>query len=333
MKQLPYFEVAGTYEDVGRMIGKRFGEQIRLSISKNQTSVRTYKNLLDKSREYLLLTDKYFPNLMVELRATAQAANVDPLEYFFCNNREVYDQMGGQDKKEAADHCTVVVGQNDDDVVVGHNEDWSLDAIDSLYVLKATVNGITFIGLNYCTVVAGLAASMNSFGLVQCINDLHAGNQIGVPKNFFARAILECKTLDEAENLIRAVPQASGFNHVLVQNGEIRNIEIAGEHIATEIIKNRPYVHTNHYLNNELQQYEEFHTRSSEARYLRAVGMAHENMTKADVIAILSDTQNEEYPICRADETIGSAVFTSKHREAFFCYGHPCKGEYIKYEI
>ncbi|PIS22621.1 hypothetical protein COT50_00905, partial [candidate division WWE3 bacterium CG08_land_8_20_14_0_20_41_10] len=276
-----------------------------------------------------------FPNLIVETEFIAKGADVGIIDYYFMNNREVYDPAEYGDKKNSVnqDHCTVVAGFNLGKLVIGHNEDWSLDALGDLYILKAKIGETAFIGLNYATGVCGLSASMNNYGLVQCVNDIYQTNKIGVPKNYLARAILEIKTLDEAENLIKKTPRGSGFNHVLAQGSEIRNIEIAGEHLGVQKSINNPYVHTNHYLVPELQRFEKFHTKSSEARYLRAKQLISDNMSIQDIVRILSDTANVDYPICRADETIGSAVFTPSELKASFCYGHPCAGEFMEYKI
>ena len=136
-----------------------------------------------------------------------------------------------------------------------------------------------------------------------------------------------------SENIIKNVSRASGFNHVLAQGEEVRNIEIAGDSIGIQKVNEKPYVHTNHYLTEELKSLEKFHTKSSEERYRRANELLKDNLTVSDIKSILSDTQNKDYPICRADETIGSAIFVPSDLKASFCYGHPCSGEFIEYSI
>jgi len=334
-KYLPYYEAGGTYSEIGEFLGKTFRLNIQESIKQRVREIENYESYLPKSQECLDITRKCFPNLIVESEAIAKAADVPLIEFFFVNNREVYDPAEAWDKKHAVnpDHCTVVAGFDNGKLVIGHNEDWSLDALDDLFILKATVNGTTFIGLNYTAAVAGLSASMNSFGLVQCINDIYSINRIGVPKNYIARAVLETKTLDEAEHILRSVPRASGFNHVLAQGNEVRNIEIAGDSVGVERVFNKPYAHTNHYLTGELKPLEKFHTRSSEERYKRALELVKDSMTENDIANVLKDTKNVEFPVCRADETIGSAIFTPSELKASFCYGHPCAGEYKEYSI
>lgn len=333
MKQYQALNIIGSYQDVGLAIGESFRKEIQEDVENRKTDIPDYESYLEKSKEYFNFTKSIFPNLIEETEAIAKSAGVGVFDYFFINNRETYDEAEQYDKKEAVnpDHCTIVVGFGKDGLIVGHNEDWSIDAQDNIYILKATIGDVSFVGLNYKTAIAGVAASMNSYGLVQCINDLYQTNQFGVPKNYLARAILECKTLDEAESLIRNTKRASGFNHVLAQGNEARNIEIAGDKMAIEKVIGKPYVHTNHYTSPEMQSLEKFHTKSSEARYERAKELLKDSMGFEDIKNLLSDTNNSEFPICREDATIGSVIAIPEKQEFWASYGHPCKNGYLKY--
>lgn len=332
-KKFQVLEIKGSYKDVGLAIGESFKKEIQEAIKIRRSNIPNYNSYLDRSREYFDYTKQIFTNLITETESIAQASGVDVIDYFFINNRETYDDAEQYDKQQAVnpDHCTIAVGFGKDGAIVGHNEDWSIEEADNLYILKATIGDTSFIGLNYKTAIAGVSASMNSWGLVQCINDLYQTNQFGVPKNYLARAILELKTLDEAERLTRNTKRASGFNHVLVQGNEVRNIEIAGDQMAVEKAINSSYVHTNHYVSDELKHLEKFHTGSSEERYKRAAELVKNIQIKDDMQILLSDTQNKEYPICRSEETIGSVIAIPSKNEFWACYGHPCAGDYIKY--
>ncbi len=208
-----------------------------------------------------------------------------------------------------------------------------MSAVADYYLLKAEINGIKFITLAAKTLLAGDSAGMNTFGLCQCINELHSESKVGVPKNFVARAILESKSLNAAEELIRNTPKASGFNHVLVQGHEVRNVEIAGAKIGVSSYINQPFVHTNHYLSPALQKFENFKTINSVERYERASHLTNMGMTVKDMILLLQDHRNEENPICSHDFTLGALVFDLPKKEAYVCYGTPCKGIFNKYYL
>lgn len=325
MKKFDYLEVKGSHKDVGKAIGLKFRKEIQNRVFDRQKEISNYSEFLKRSEPYYKVTKERFPGLVEELEFMAYAAGVGVSDLFSINNREVYDQ-------EQSEHCTVAVSFNGGGALVGHNEDWKSASSNALYFLKAIIGDTTFSGLQYKVTIPGVAATMNSWGLVQCINDLYQETQIGVPKNFLARAVLETKTLDEAENLLKNTKRASGFNHVLIQGNEIRNVEIAGDKLVVERVVNKPYVHTNHYLSNNMELLEKFHTKSSEARYERAKKLIKSNMTEKEMEKLLSDTKNKRYPICREDATLGSLIFLPKNKEVYVCYGHPCEGKYLKYE-
>lgn len=325
MKRFDYLEVKGSYKDVGRAIGTKFKDTIQRRVAGARERIVGYDAYLKKTEPYFKATEETFPNLVTELIATARAAGVGTAEYFAINNHEVKARH-----KKDTDHCTVAVSFGEEGAVVGHNEDWEGASPNGLYILKATVGGTTFIGLQYKVTVPGVAATMNNWGLVQCINDLNSTAQIGVPKNFIARAVLECKTLDAAEELIKNTKRASGFNHVLVQGNEIRNIEIAGDALTVQKTVGKSYVHTNHYLSPEMVPLEKFHTKSSQARYNRALGIIKGGMTIAEMQELLSDTENKDYPISRSDATLGSFVAVPEEKKVFICYGPPDAGEFYR---
>jgi len=320
-----YLKIAGSHQDMGHAIGSKFKVEIQRRVNKARQTIEGYDDYLKRTEPYFNATKEAFPNLILEAEAIASSAGVSVSDYFAINNREV-------SKKSGSDHCTVAVSFGKNGAIIGHNEDWEGASPDALYILKATIGDTTFFGLQYKVCIPGIAVSMNNWGLVQCINDLNNSAQIGVPKNFVARAVLQCKTLDEAELLIRKTKRASGFNHVLIQGREVRNIEIAGDKLAIQKTVEKPYVHTNHYLSPEMVLLEKTHTQSSEKRYQMAMKKIKSDMTVEDMQLLLSDTNNAEYPISRHDATLGSFVAVPSESSAYICYGPPDEGEYIKYK-
>lgn len=321
-----YLEVSGTNIDIGRAIGTKFKKSIQKRVSERRKKINNYEEYIKKTEPYFKISKKVFPNLVLEIEATAQAAEVSVADYFSINNREV-------SKRETPDHCTAVVGFGKDGAIIGHNEDWEGASPNALYILKATVNGTTFLGLQYKVTVPGVSATINNWGLVQCINDLNHEAKVGVPKNLLARAVLECKTLDEAENLIRNTPRASGFNHLLVQGDEVRNIEIVADKMATAKTTGESYVHTNHYTIPEMKSYEKYHTKSSEERYKRAREIIKPIMDRTSIEKLLSDTKNSKYPISRNDATLGSFIAIPTQNKIYICYGPPNEGKYTEYSL
>lgn len=337
-KTFPYIEVAGSYSDIGHAIGESQKEKIKKHIQfvKNKAGDQ-YSDYLTQAQEYWHLTEPSFPQYLEELQAIAQSANVDALDYFLCNSSEVFDPESdvGNESGLIYDHCTIAVSFNENGVVIGHNEDWRKEAIDEIYLLKAKIGSTTFFTLNYAWALPSVGVGLNSWGLAQGENYLNQKPQLGIPKVFLCRAITDAKTLDQAEDITRQFTWASGFNHVLAQNHEVRDLEVAPGHNQIGIQKtvSEPYIHTNHCLTNDAKQSETFYTRSSLARYTRAKELVRNDMTREDMIALLSDTENQELPICRPDATIASVVLLPNKREIYVCHGHPCTGEFVKYTL
>lgn len=345
VKAFPYLEVSGTHKEVGGAIGERFKDNIGRRVNWQRGAIPNYENLLDEQGPYYNAAKDCFPELVEELEAIASAAGVPLPDLFFVNNRDLFDPSEDllPPEKRDADRCTIAVSFNKEGAIIGHNEDWTSPVddfpLDDMYILKATIGETTILGLEYATELPGDVANMNNWGLVQCINELMTDGQVGVPKNFIARAVLECKTLDEAEKIIVGTNRASGFNHVVVQDHEVRNFETAGLAMAIQRIKGAPFVHTNHYVAPEMSVFEEFHTPSSEARYKRAKELVKNDMGEEEMVALLSDRSNGEYPICRHGvnfkngKTVSGLVFNPAKKEVFISYDHPCAGEFTRYRI
>lgn len=329
MNQFPVVQARGSHYDVGYVIGKQLQTTIRKFIADNtKTFEKDFPRFLTESTLFFQQTIKYFPQYIEELRGIADGANVSLEELFLANNREVVDF-----DSESIDpgHCTIVGIPKDKGYLVGHNEDWSMNALHQLYVADLTIDGVKIFGLNYAHHIIGDSVAVNGYGLVQAVNELsHEDEQLGIPKNFVARAMLDCKTLEEAQQLMQRIPRASGFNHVLVQGNRLWNIESSAKEFVIEKIEGQKYVHTNHYVT-ELKRIDKGN-KESVARYEKAMRMLSDIGTVSDIKRLLSDTT--EPRICRPS-TIGSVIVDPSRHIIYIAYGKPSIDRYtqISYEI
>jgi hypothetical protein len=337
IRTFPYLEIKGTHYEVGRAIGEMFRGKIQETIQDRQKNIPRYQLYLKRCNAYVKATESAYPHLLDEMNGIADGAKVGHMDLFFHNCPEVYDKElldeWDREQAETEDHCTIGVSFNQNGALIGHNEDWGIESLDELYILKATIGDTTFLGLHYATSLPGTSASMNNWGLVQCINELYQETSVGVPKSFVSRAILGCKTLDEALSVIVNTTRASGYNHLLVQGDDVWDIEIARPDIDIQKMARKAYVHTNHCISKHMQQYQILATKSSKARFTRATALIRNDMTFEDMKTLLSDTNNEAYPICREDVTIGSVIIEPKDKTMHICYGMPSVGTYIPYTL
>jgi len=337
LKTFPYLEIKGTHYDLGRAIGDMFRGKIQETIEDRQKIIPHYELYKKKSEAFAKAANVSYPNLIEEIQAMADGAQVSFLDLFFHNCPEAYDkellEEWDREQAETEEHCTIAVSFNSEGVIIGHNEDWGIDSLDELFILKATIGDTTFLGLNYATSLPGTSASINNWGIAQCINELYQETTVGVPKCFVSRAILQTKTLDEALSVILDTKRASGFNHLLVQKERVWNIEIAGHDIDIQKNITEPYVHTNHCISKHMQEYQLFATKSSRARYDRAKELVKDNMTVSDMKMLLSDSVNNKFPICRENVTIGSVIIEPSLRSMHICYGLPSDGTFMSYRL
>jgi len=338
IKTFPYLEITGTNKDLGLAIGEMFGGKIQEVISDRKHYIRKYQERLGETDVFLREANKAFPHLVEELNAMATGADVPFVDLFFHNMPEVYDRTSEWDREQAQleDHCTIAVSFAERGPVIGHNEDWDIESLDELYVLKATVNGTTYLGLNYATFMVGCSATLTSNGLVQCINELHQETHVGVGKYFVARAVLDAKTLDEAAAVIGGITRSSGYNHVLVQGNELMDIETAGKDIDIERQTAKPYAHTNHFISEKMKLYEvdeATHHKNSYERLKRATTLVRNDMKTEDMQKLLADKDNALYPICRDDATIGSVILEPLQKRILVCYGPPDRGTFVPYTL
>lgn len=323
-------ETKGSFRQVGRDIGEAFKRETSGWIKKLKELEPNYDRELEKVKQYIPISEDNLPDICDMVKGMAEGGGISYEESFFLSTGELVDPIYDPDPE----HCTIAVSFTEKGAVIGHNEDFTIDVIDDLYILKANVNEMKVLALAYKSVLPGTSVSLNSKGLVQCINELHQTNlRIGIPKIFASCAVMFQDGLDEAEELIKKLPKASGFNHVLVNGDRVLNVEIAGQEVSVDNITNTPYVHTNHYLSKDLMKFEKYHSESSARRFSRAKELVHNNMTEQEMMSLLSDRQDEEFPISRPDATIGSVVIVPRNGEMFINYGPPTSDNYTKFLI
>lgn len=330
-------KVEGDHYEVGRRIGE-FSKEATAKWCEELKQIPGFDGCLMKIDDYIGPTEEFSPEVTQMVRGIADGSGIDYATAFLMNTRELLDPILEPDEKnsiERHDHCTIAVGFGEEGVIVGHNEDdqGAFNDLDDLYILKAKINGIMTMSLVYKSILPGTSVSVNEFGVVHCINELEQVNVgTGVPKIMLACALVTAKDIRQAEKIIVQAPRASGFNYVLVQNDKIINAESAGQELVVKEFVGKPHVHTNHYLFPEMKQYEKSRSVSSEKRYERATQLATNNMTKEDMMSLLSDRHDVEYPISRSDATLGSVVVVPNKREFLVSYGPPLSNlSYIKY--
>lgn len=295
-----YYEIhAETPAELGERMGRLFGPIVRAFLAEARAQ-SDWREKIAAAQPLLECTERYFPRYLTEMRSYAIAAGVPFPELWALNCEADLD---------AREHCTTIV--TNDGKLVAHNEDWDAEAAESICLVKKRLPSITILELYYYDgPLGGNALSVNSHGYVQAINSLqHSDFQAGVPRNVIARWLSETSDIEFDFELMRRVPRASGFNHVVVNsNSDVVDIECTAA--KQRLVHPRlPFVHTNHYLTPKLAAYEEADGDDSTfCRYATACRLLRNEMTVDDVMQVMSETGNGKDNSIFNENTVARAV-------------------------
>ena len=222
---------------------------------------------------------------------------------------------------ENQDGCTSVASAHQDGrrVFVGHNEDGDPFLRGRCWIVDVQPQdggeAAGYVSFYYPGSLPGHTFGVSRAGIVQTINNLRClGERTaaaaaavavpGVPRMVLCRAVLDCRTLDEAVGVLRASPHAGAFHHLLASTEEARvallSVEVAqGEFFSVVDVSGgrRRYGHANHAVHpGGGRLLRQIVTESSGARQRRVDEIiegwpAAGDADGGDVLAALRDTQ------------------------------------------
>lgn len=322
--QFPVIRISGTHYEVGLQIGQTLADPISDKLEKNRILCgEQLEAKLRATQPYLDLVQRHFPHLLEELKGMSKGAGVPFEELFLANVQEVID-----DNPYDATRCTVIAIPKEVGWLIGYNEDWLPESLPHLYVFDLTIDGVGIFGLGYAHELASSSIALNSFGLIQAINELPSPEiQIGVPKNIIAAAILRTPTLDSGLQLVKSMPRGAAFNHALFQKNEFLDIEFTAKLLGIKRCKGEKYVHANSYL---VLPHAPVRNPISESRTAKITALLSGINTVDDLKKVLSDRSDP--PVCR-EETIASVVIDMTEAEIHIAFGQPTPKSYVEYSF
>ncbi|MCA9077960.1 MAG: peptidase C45 [Planctomycetaceae bacterium] len=342
----PEFEVAGPPRELGRQIGETMREQIRGFCAAaiehvNRTVNISQASAIDVAQQSLSYAESYAPEMVEELRGTAEGAGVslDDIMLLQVRNQLQPDEREGCTSLAAAGRSTRFVAQNWDN-------DPALDAFN--VVLTRRPDGkpaVTTIGQ------AGLIAyiGFNNKGIGLCLNTLPApSRRIGVPHYFIVRAILEADSLDDVTAAIRRAERAIPANIMLITPQGPADLEVTIDDVRVlRSTDATPVTHTNHCLHPDLlpinEQFPELI--QSHDRIHRIGELLNSNSEGVSVEMVkqgLSDHQDHPRSICRHPNddpthgfwtTVFSVIIEPGEQRMHITRGTPCNLPYEVYEM
>jgi len=267
--------------DLGLQLGAHFKSAIQSKIeAMERGGARAQK--FKHAQEYLAAAREYFPHYIQEIEGYARGAGVDFLELWAQSLEDEFSYYRDE-------HCTSII--TNDGKLISHNEDWAKDAADQICVLQKTIGDLTILELNYWASPGGNSASINSHGYIQLINTLtHTDWQMGVPRNVIARFMSETGDPVKDVERLRSIRRATGYNHNIIDlNGKLWNIESTAKQCIM-LQPELPFIHTNHYLSDQLKPYEAEKGQTTFKRYEAAVDQIKPQMTEQKLAELTGDT-------------------------------------------
>lgn len=296
---------------VGRAIGQRGGQAMRDAVF-HTAQFQALKRWIGSDRLAALkaAAERAFPLYMREIEGIAHGAGLSLDEIFLWNCR---GDLRDLDPALDDSGCTTVLMPGET-AVIGHNEDGNPALAGLCFLCEAEPDeGPGFTAFCYPGMLPGHAFGVNRAGLVQTINNVRPRDlTIGVPRHIICRAILDCRSLDEAVSILQRTDRASGFHHALGQAGDGRLLSVEAPASGCTVLEAQgPLAHANHLIAEDFRNLEQDRQPSSQARQERAEALIRDGALEAgDPYAVLLDRENAALPIWRRANESGNDGYT-----------------------
>lgn len=275
-----------------------------------------------------------YPQYWEEIKGIIEGSEIPAKLIILLNFRQelsILAEAGG--KKSGVDDCSdVMVKEGDPSLAfLGHNEDNTHDTVNTSYFVQATINGRSWTAFTYAGELSTAAWGFNDAGVSFTLNAVYANevNTHGVGRTFVSRSILDAPNLQAAVERVQEPNQATGHNINLIGLDEkaIVTIETAPGNLSdVKIISNESYFHANAYLRLNVPQSP---GNSSQHRQDRAKELKAPR-TREDILRILGDTKDPEFPIWRSGSdnvyTLCTAFFDLQAETVEVIFDNPKKG-------
>ena len=354
-KRLPLIQVYGSHYQMGCQIGEACREQVRHSIEDAHALLDdaydhlqlTWEGAQIQSRKYIPFAEERYPQYVEELKGIAGGAGVSFDDVAVVNGMEAVTM----DALHLTKCTSMAVSQErtaNGNVLLAHNEDWVPEDEPDVFMIHARPDDEPpFLAMTYGALLPNIG--LNAYGIAQCCDSVYPGDsRIGIPRVVVSRAVLAARTPGEAIRHTLVRHRAAGYNHVIAhESGEMYNVEVSSRRFALLPAEDGLIVHTNHYLDPQMQAIE---TDSDElvatrVRYMRAMRLLRQTpLHNVNTLqTIQKDHINHPDSICNhADEaentldrekTITALLIDVTKRQIHATWGNPCENAYYTYQL
>ena len=297
MQKFQKIVISGTARERGRA----YGEQLRAEIAQ---TIDYYAGVFNLSENRILEQAEYFLKVItdfntdyaIEIEGIAEGAVQDPLWITALNART---EILGLNKPVQLNECTAMCFLHNP--VLGQTWDWG-KPLENLCVIVQLLrpDGHSIQMLTEPGIIGKIG--MNNAGVGVCLNILTLGYPLtGVPIHIILRAILDCKSTEQAGAIIDSAPYGKSSNVIVAdKTGNCFVREFAGKETYLVEAFDGNYIHTNHYLGKPINGIDDPLFASSHARLntvckrTAAISQSVESMKD-----ILSDRSHKTFPVYR----------------------------------
>jgi isopenicillin-N N-acyltransferase-like protein len=343
---LPIIRVKGTHREMGRQIGETFRTQVQHHVENTRELINTTYETLEldwegarmQGRKYIPFAQERYPEYVEEMYGISEGANVDFDDVCVVNALEAVT-IDALHLSKCTSIAVSEANTADGHVLIGHNEDWIPEDEQDVFLVHAEPkNDPPFLAMTYGALLPNIG--LNAYGMAQCCDSVYpTDSRIGIPRLVVSRAVLAARTPTEAMRQILVPHRAAGYNHLLAhESGEIYSVEVSSRKFAILSAQDGYMVHTNHYLdpNMQLVEYEPDELISTRVRYFRADRLLRASVkhTIKSIQAIQRDHINFPNSICNHTEedmdpldrekTVNSLVIDLTARAMHIAWGNPC---------
>ena len=343
-ERFEFLEVKGSYFDIGYSAGKRFSKNIRAIVKERPSWINSLSETVGSSAgksfsQALLETSrKHFPHIVEEIEGLASGCG---FAFDFMWMMTIQSELNAF--KQENPGCSTVYYKNGKNNWLFHNEDGHSAYAKQMYVLKVhPPSGVSYLTLVYPGIIEGVGPSLNSYGMIETTNFIGCNKpEVGIPRYFLGRAILESKSMEEALQIATFQPRAFPWHHNLASCDAKEYVSIETLPDGTVEIRKPDgiYLHTNHTTGEKTKDYEhqdlEYKNSSSISRY-KVLTKENEKAefpieSPRTILKWLSSRESSPYSPCRIPEgdiygaTLATAFFDINNATLRLYKGIPAK--------
>ncbi|MCA9062143.1 MAG: peptidase C45 [Planctomycetaceae bacterium] len=350
----PEITVCGPPRELGRQLGEAAREQVRgfceIALDRvNQTVRISRERATGIAQQSLVCAEAYRPDLVQELRGTAEAAGVSLDDLMLL---QVRNQLTPDDSA-----CTSLAIQSPDGMTTVA-QTWDNDPVLDEFTIVLTRRPVGQPATLMCT-QAGLISYMglSETGIGTCVNTLPApARSVGVPHYFILREMYEARQLQDAVQSVRRASRAIPVNIMMATPEGPADLEVTLDEIHVLKPENgRSWLgHSNHCLcpeiaafNDQFPELIQSHSRKDRIDQLLSAAestwrSASETGRRQILEQILKDHEGHPRSICRHANkdpahgfwaTVFALIVEPFALRMHVARGTPCCSEFEEYSL